>query len=342
MSLEAFAQYHEKNKDLLKQFITDYLETKVQQASSPLALTAFERLRDFATRGKLLRGGFVLFAHEMYEGTAQEDALRVATAMELSQSAVLIHDDIMDNDRTRRGHPSLYAQYESDALEMKLEHAEEYGKSMGIVVGDLGIFMTYELLGDASVAPQLMQLYSHVMTDLGIGQMYDYQFGMSSEERTLDEIRHMYALKTGSYTFKLPFLLGALLAGISESEKEKLKEITHHLGVVFQIKDDELDIYGNPDKIGKPLGSDMREGKKTILRAMLIARCTDEELHALPSCSLDELRALIEKYDIQKEIGALIQDHSSKAHAGVKQLHITETFRELFETLIEYNTHRTW
>lgn len=341
MSFEAFAQYHEKNKVLLKKFIIDYLDAKVQQASSPLALTAFERLRDFATRGKLLRGGFVLFAHDMYEGAELEDALRVATVMELSQSAVLIHDDIMDNDRLRRGHPSLFAQYESDALHMGLKDPQEYGKSMGLVVGDLGLFMTYELMGDVKATAGLMHVYSHIMTDLGIGQMFDYQFGMSTQERSLEEIRHMYALKTGSYTFVLPFLLGALLAGASESEQKKLKEITHHLGVVFQIKDDELDIYGDQDKIGKPLGSDIREEKKTILRAMLLSRCTPSEARSLTTSSVEDVQKLLEKYAIDGELKALIAHHSQQALEGVTQLHIAQTHRTLFETLIHYNTQRT-
>jgi len=340
----SFAQYHQQNKSKLQEYMNTFLSHKVENTHLPLANTAFARLRDFAVRGKLLRGGFVMFAHEMFADTDGEDVLRVATAMELSQSAVLIHDDIMDNDRTRRGHPSLYAQYEEDAHASSRENAQEYGKSMGLVVGDIGLFLPYELLGDvvatAEIKANIMIVYSHVMTDLGIGQMLDYEYATSDSEQTAEEIQAMYALKTGSSTFTLPFVLGALLAGASQQDIDLLKKITYHLGIVFQVKDDELDLYGDFERIGKPQGSDIQEGKKTLIRSALSEVLTADELAQLPSRPITDVQALIETHGIKEKLDVQVADHSRQARDHVAQLQIADRFKELFVDLIDYNETR--
>ena len=339
-----FATYHKKNKDTLKGFMNAFLTQKVENTHIPLANTALQRLRDFAVRGKLLRGGFVMFSHEMFADSSGDDVLRVACAMEISQSAVLIHDDIMDNDRTRRGYPSLYAQYESDALETYRENAEEYGKSMGLVVGDIGLFLPYELLGDVVANPevkaQIMIVYSHVMTYLGIGQMLDYEYATSEYEQTGEEIQAMYSLKTGSYTFTLPFVLGAILAGASEQDISLLKEITYHLGIVFQIKDDELDLYGDVEITGKPQGSDIKEGKKTLIRSALSEILTADELASLSARPIQEVQELIEKHGIKEKLDVQVEEHSRLAREGVVKLNTTDEFKELFLDLIQYNEKR--
>jgi len=233
----------------------------------------------------MLRGVFVLLAYEMFGGKINKNILNVATVMELSQAALLIHDDIMDNDTLRRGKKTVYAQYADDAKAHNIDNSVEYGKSMAMIVGDAAIFLTYELIGEldvpSEVRSQVMKTYSHEMLKVALGQFMDYHFGKSDNERSFDEIETMYALKTGAYTFTLPFALGSYMAHASEDDCRTLDKITRHLGVMFQIKDDELGLFGKTEVTGKKVGADLEENKKTLLLALLDEKLQDDKVRSL-------------------------------------------------------------
>ena len=346
--------------DYLEKFISD----EEKRAGNQLSDVALERLAEFSTKGKMLRGIFVMLGYEMFsplsekehitsdQKYAHEDVLHVAVAMELSHAAILIHDDIMDNDRTRRGDTTMFAHYAEDAAKHNIENTDEYGKSMAMIVADAGLFLTYELLGDVSVdgeiRSRIMKKYSSEMLKICLGQFMDYHFGKTPQERSSDEIQRMYQLKTGSYTFTLPLMLGAYMAGKVDEELTHLEEISAHLGEVFQMKDDELGIFGDSTQTGKPVGADIAENKKTLFRAALFDAATNVEKRDLENIfgqsltdeNVKYVQKLLEKYDIRENMQKRVDRHSEAAHFLLSNLSLSEEYSSLFKELIDYNRFR--
>ena len=226
-----FTQFHASRRKFLNTYLKDFISKEERLSDDELSHVALERLAAFATKGKMLRGVFVMLGYEMFASSnsletitdtyTNENVLHVAAAMELSQSALLIHDDIMDNDLTRRGHKTIYAQYMDDAEKHHISEPDQYGKSMGMIVGDVSLFLIYELIGNLEIEPsirsKIMNRYSKEMLRVSLGQFLDYHYGRTHVERSQAEIMRMYHLKTGCYTFTLPFLLGAYLAGKTDT-----------------------------------------------------------------------------------------------------------------------------
>jgi geranylgeranyl pyrophosphate synthase len=117
-----------------------------------------DRLCLFASQGKMLRGGLLLLAHDLFGGQNSDDAHRGAAAMELFQSAFLIHDDIMDRDEVRRGQPSLFAQYMKLGNETGMFESRRFGESMGICAGDAAFFWGYALLASISCTGRIADI----------------------------------------------------------------------------------------------------------------------------------------------------------------------------------------
>ena len=118
----------------------------------PLGRDSVERLKEFAVRGKMIRGSLAVLGSMLFTERAHPDGVPLGAAMELFQSALLVHDDIMDRDAYRRGYPSLYHQYSLYAEEQGAAETEHTGTSMGICVGDIAFFLGYEILGSVAGA----------------------------------------------------------------------------------------------------------------------------------------------------------------------------------------------
>ena len=238
------------------------------------------RLLDFALRGKMVRGGLLLLGHEMHAAgggrAAPRPVLRAAAAMEIIHSSLLIHDDIMDNDRLRRGGRTIFAQYEQAGRRARAVDPAAFGRSMGICAGDVGYFLAWEILSglavDAERKVELLALVSRELSYVGLAQMQDVAFSAFPRIPSRDDVLALYIYKTARYTFALPLMAGALIAGAPAAERRRLCELGERLGVIFQVRDDELGIFGSEAETGKPVGSDIREGKKTLLYLELIRR----------------------------------------------------------------------
>jgi geranylgeranyl diphosphate synthase, type I len=246
---------------------------------SPLGPDACARLAEFATGGKMIRGGLVCYASSFRSCDARA-SVTVAAAMELFQSALLIHDDIMDRDTHRRGRPSVYHQYEERARADGRREPAHLGTSLGICAGDIAFFIAFEILAEADVSAEvrarLVSLFARELSLVGVAQMVDMDAAATERAQTTEEILRLYLYKTGRYTFSLPLLAGACLCGLDTERSGELERTGEDLGMLFQIKDDELGLFGDAADTGKPVGSDIREGKKTIFHAALLRRAPSE------------------------------------------------------------------
>jgi geranylgeranyl diphosphate synthase type I len=320
---------------------------------SQLAASTADRLLDFALTGKMIRGSLVALGAYAFGGTlgdpVRNKAMQVGAAIELFQSGLLIHDDIMDRDATRRGLPTVFHQYGMEACARGASDWQHAGEALGTCVGDVAFFLGYELIAQLSVDPPvvapLLGLFSRELAAVGIAQMQDVFWGAIPDARPgEDEIIRMYRFKTARYTFSLPFMAGAILAGAPSHVLDTLDSLGECMGILFQVRDDELGLFGNEKITGKPVGSDVKEGKKTLLHARLFECAGVEERQRLsgifgnPGITEEDLEFvtdLAESCGVRDSIRETLESLFEKARSIIRTLPdgLLESKRMLLELL---------
>jgi geranylgeranyl diphosphate synthase type I len=227
-----------------------------------------------------LRGGKRLRAMALYAGYCAargdgdmdpEPALDAAAALELLQSYFLIQDDWMDGDEERRGGPSVHAALGRAHADPKL------GAKLAILASDLGGGAAWELIARAPFLPARMQ---EAMA--AFGQMhFEVIAGQHLDLLTHPNVELVHQLKSGSYTVRGPLRLGALLGNASAEQLDALERFGAPVGVAFQLRDDVLGTFGDPSSVGKPVGNDLRAGKRTALIAEARKTLDEEQTRTL-------------------------------------------------------------
>jgi geranylgeranyl diphosphate synthase type I len=230
-------------------------------------------IRDFTLRGgKRFRAALALAGYwsKVWAREINEDARKVMASIELLQSYLLIHDDIMDRDEIRRGGPTAYAWLRDkcvkDGLETECLH---YGVSQAITAGDLLESMAVRVLSSTSpdISRRLVQKYTEGLMKVAFGQFLDvYLSSLPLNKVGEAEVILVHKLKTASYTVELPLHLGAIAS--RDGDERLLAELSAYAipaGIAFQLRDDIIGLYGKPAVTGKPVGSDVLQRKKTLL-----------------------------------------------------------------------------
>jgi geranylgeranyl diphosphate synthase, type I len=325
---------------------------------NPLGPDACDRLLDFCRQGKMIRGCLVTTGCSLgasRDRGAPASCIAAGAAMELFQAGLLIHDDVMDRDLTRRGRPTIFSQYAADAEAKGLRDPYHLGESLGTCVGDIAYFLAFELLarldGEAEVRSRLIGLCAQELTLVGAAQMQDVAWGPSAAPAGREEILRLYAYKTGRYTFSLPLMAGGILAGAAPGILARFSEIGEHLGVLFQIRDDELNLFGDERETGKPVGSDIREGKKTLLAALLGDMAGPAESGRLSGIlgsgtlapdDLAYVRRLAEASGARKAARAAAAQAASAARSLVSGLHAAQgEGKQQLQGILDYCMTRT-
>ncbi len=224
---------------------------------------------------KRLRGSFVNYAYMLTGEKVTEKVWNAALGVELVHTGLLIHDDFMDRDETRRGAPTTHKFFEK-----KYEQSEHFGHSMAINAGDLAIFLGLELLiktGSIKASEQMLRGISHT----AFGQSYDVTLEFFTKW-TEDDVMTLHKAKTAIYTYKNPLFVGAYLAGIEDKKVyDILDSYSMDGGVAFQLQDDILGIFGTPEKTGKSADSDIKQGKCTLLILYLLENGTQKQKESL-------------------------------------------------------------
>ena len=273
-----FETYFDRSRQRLGADLGAFLAAKRDAVARlrPWGRDVLGRLETFTRNGKMIRGGLVALGCDMAGGRAGAAAVRAGTAFELIQSGLLIHDDIMDRDAKRRGGPSIHEQYARLAPGAAGAGDAHFGTSMAICAGEIAIFLAFEavagLAGPSKRAAAVQKLFASEFGLVGLGQMLDIEAGTTRETLPERAILEIYRYKTARYSFYLPLAAGWVLGGGTGRARPALERLGEDLGLVFQIKDDELGLFGSPGTTGKPVGSDIREGKRTLYAAGLISR----------------------------------------------------------------------
>lgn len=265
--------------DKYKKDIINFLENFLAQQEKNLAKISledkvFSTLKNFLWRGKMARGNLLLLSYEILQNNSNnisfKKILPFAGALELIQAGLLIHDDIIDQDQQRRGQDSVWQYYAS----LNTDYNQHYGISQAICVGDLAFFLANQLITQTIHSNrqsfEVQQLVNKEISQVILAEMLDVQLAQNDKTPSLEQIMEMNLYKTARYTFSLPLMLAAHLAKQPPTIIKHLSQIGKKIGLIFQMRDDYLGIFGDNKKIGKPILSDIREGKKTIFYYYLI------------------------------------------------------------------------
>lgn len=199
--------------------------------------------------GKRIRPVLCLMGNELFEDISK-DAWHVGTAIELFHNFTLIHDDIMDKAPLRRGRETVH---------------HKYGENTAILAGDVMLVTAYEELNriELGFLRPILTLFNRTAKEVCEGQQMDMDFEQVESVSFQDYIR-MIELKT-SVALAASLQTGAILGGAGERNQQLLYEFGRKLGIAFQVQDDYLDAYGDPQKFGKQVGGDILANKKTFL-----------------------------------------------------------------------------
>lgn len=266
--------------DATRQAISDRLELLAIQAQrrsaaySEQTALLWSRIGARLGTGKLMRPGMVMLGYRAFGGRNEARAIDLGCAFELLHAALLIHDDVVDRDFVRRGEPTISAVYRDHALAngRNPADAEHAGNSVGIIAGDLLISEAIKLAARAAAGSDaeagVEQAFFLAIEQAGAGELEDLLYSLGPAPATTSQVLRMEQMKTAAYSFQLPLQAGALLAGAHPAQAEALGTVGCQLGVAYQIIDDVLGTFGDPARTGKPVESDLREFKSTILLAL--------------------------------------------------------------------------
>ncbi len=226
--------------------------------------------------GKRLRPKLAAWGYRA--GGAQVDApmIRVGAALELLHTFALIQDDVMDRSLTRRGRPASHVVL---ARAAQVEH-DRFGPSAAILLGDLALIWADQLLAASGFPPECLAraqgVYNRLRTEVTLGQYLDV-LAAHSRRVTGAEALTVHPYKTACYTVERPIQLGLGLAGASDDLIEAVSGYAIPAGIAFQLRDDVLGAFGDPEVTGKPSGEDLRERKPTWLWARTLHLCPEAE-----------------------------------------------------------------
>lgn len=288
---ESRKKIEEKINEILDKEISKYQDNEFVK-------NALEELKRLSFGGKRVRGYLIKLGQLLF-GKDDDSYVDIAAAIEIFQTAILIHDDIIDEADKRRGMDTINAKYNG-----------HIGISKAICIGDLGFFISYRIINNADISKELkdeiIKVYSKTLHNTVNGEIIDVELPLKSLDyhKQMDEkiIYDIYVNKTAWYTIIGPILIGAASSGAKEEDKQKLIDMGTNLGIAFQIKDDLLGLYSSASQMGKTL-NDIKEGKQTIIYKYAIDHASDKELKLIkeyygnPNVTDEESNIIVELFD---------------------------------------------
>lgn len=308
----------------------------------------------FVTAGKLFRGTLIL---GMYRAIAPQraaenmaSAVLVATSIELYGSAVLIHDDIMDRDVRRRGMPTIHTQIAEKAQHSGYPDAAHLGESIAICLADALLFLAGEQIMNSSWSPttqlQALRISHRELQLLALAQAEDARMAAAPiGEITEEQILAMYAGKTGRYSVRWSLEMAAVLAELEPAATKALTTIGEGIGVLYQLRDDYLGLYGDTAVTGKSTSGDIREGKKTLYNLYLRRLPTSpEQQQAVATlgkldaseAEIEQVKVLITKLGVVAAVQETIAARAAVVETAITEAPLPEAARQLLATVLNF------
>ncbi|MGO4256325.1 polyprenyl synthetase family protein [Marmoricola sp. RAF53] len=313
-----------------------------------------EHARVSVTGGKRFRAAFCWWGHLAVAPTADpEELLRACASLELLHASALVHDDYMDASDTRRGRPATHRAFEALHRERGWSaSAAQYGASAAILLGDLLLSWSDEMLRTCGLPADrvldALGYFDQTRSEVVTGQFLDVSAqarGTSDVDLAMTVVRY----KSAKYSIERPLHIGAALAGADRATVEQLTRFGLPLGEAFQLRDDLLGVFGDPEVTGKPAGDDLTEGKRTVLIAMALETLDGADRDRLDSSlgrpltadEVADLRRLIDGSGAHARVEELITSLTDRALAALDAADIREEAREVLRQLAAAATQRT-
>ncbi len=275
--------------------------------------------------GKRLRPVLTLMTADIFNNDYQK-ALNAALSIEVFHNFSLVHDDIMDDAPLRRGQKTVH---------------EKWDVNTGILSGDAMLIMAYQLFEnyEANTFQALAKLFSKTALEVCEGQQYDIDFE-TSDDVTVQEYLKMIEYKT-AVLVGAAMKMGAIVAGASKEDQNNIYEFGKNLGIAFQLQDDYLDAFGNPETFGKQVGGDIIENKKTYLYIKALEFSEEENKLKLQQLFSNNVNVTENKVEVVKHIFKIsgsaeatkkaIEDYTNKAFMVLKSLNISDDKKTLLK-----------
>ena len=309
---------------------TNYIEREIARLDFPLQPSnLYDPLRYFMQLGgKRMRPILTLLGAELF-GEQKENAINAALSVETFHNFSLIHDDIMDEAPLRRNQATVH---------------EKWNQNIAILSGDVLFVKAFQLLAkhDLKHLSQLLDLFNKTAIEVCEGQQMDMDFETRTDV-SIDEYIEMIRLKT-SVLLGCALEMGAIIANASENDKRHLYEFGQNIGIAFQIQDDILDLYADPEKFGKQVGGDVISNKKTLLNLKALELATTKQQDYLKELEVekDHSKKIIETTQIYNEIGAkeacevVMQAYYEKAVTALNAIGIDQNQKIPLQQLAQY------
>jgi geranylgeranyl diphosphate synthase type I len=305
--------------------------------------------------GKRFRAAFCAWGFRAVrdEGPDAEALVRAASALEVLHASALVHDDYMDASDTRRGRPATHKAFEAVHRESGWTgDPQQYGAAAAILLGDLLLSWSDELLRRCGmphdVVRDALAFFDTTRSEVIAGQFLDVSVqarGASDVEQAMRVLRY----KSAKYSIERPLHVGAALAGADPATLAALTRFGLPLGEAFQLRDDLLGVYGDPDSTGKPAGDDLTEGKRTVLVALALDAAPDGDAKRLDEAlgtalSVDEvadLRRIIDESGAHAAVERRIDELTTESLAALEAAAVTPASRTVLRELAAAATQRT-
>ena len=273
--------------------------------------------------GKKIRPILTLLTADAF-GTDYKNALDAALAVEVFHNFTLIHDDIMDDAPLRRGNLTVH---------------EKWDTNIGILSGDAMLIQAYQYLEnyDSETFKRLMKLLSKTALEVCEGQQMDVDFE-SRNDVAISEYMKMITYKT-SVLVAGALKMGAIVAQAKESEAEKIYNFGLNLGIAFQLQDDYLDAFGNPETFGKQAGGDIIENKKTFLYLKALELSKNDEIRLLEDLfsskivdnenKIEQVKNIFISSKATEKTINLINDYTQKSFEILETISIADDKKQL-------------
>lgn len=319
----------------------------------PDAARLVAEARAAVSGGKRLRASFCYWGHRAVRAPVDEAALvRACAALELLHASALVHDDYMDASDTRRGRPATHRAFETEHRAAGWRgDPVQYGAAAAILLGDLLLAWSDQLLRTCGLphddVARALDLFDLCRTEVIAGQFLDVSV-QARGRADVDTAMTVLRFKSAKYSIQRPLHIGAALAGADEETMSVLGGFGLPLGEAFQLRDDLLGVFGDPEVTGKPAGDDLVEGKRTVLVALALDAAGRDEAALLDAslgsplspAEVDRLRAVIDGSGAQAQVEEVIGALADRALATLRAARLDEEARRALEGLAAAATQR--
>ncbi|WP_214320371.1 polyprenyl synthetase family protein [Nonomuraea sediminis] len=338
-------------RDRVDRRLVQFLDVHPAPVADPEVVAAHQVLREFILGdGKRIRPLLCYWGWVGAGGADCAELISAAASLELCHAGLLIHDDIMDASEVRRGRPTVHRAL---AGMHAGPAANAFGRAAAILMGVLALGWSDELFATSGVEPHRLrrghELFTAMRTEVIAGQYLDVM-SQTGADTTVDRAYTVIRYKTAKYTVERPLQIGGALAGGDEELLEAYSSFGVPLGEAFQLRDDILGMFGDPEVTGKSALDDLREGKQTVLIAYATrygSRAETEHLRAwlgdpkLTETVADELRQIVVDTGALAQVEQMIDERAGTALSALADARITAEAAAALTELADRIAHRT-